>query len=84
VIHHPRSFKTPDIHDFFESKARVPDVSPDNPLGEIPASFSYGLARGEARGAREKEEAKRTSSTRETPVHIAAREDRRSAAQMWD
>jgi starch synthase (maltosyl-transferring) len=47
--HNPQSFNTPDIHDFFESKAHVMDVSPEGPLREIPGPFSCDLAPGEGR-----------------------------------
>jgi starch synthase (maltosyl-transferring) len=48
-IHNPQSFNTPNLYDFFESKALLVDVSPENPLREIPDSFSYDLAPGEGR-----------------------------------
>lgn len=48
-VNNPQSFKTPNIYDFFESKALLVDVSPENPLREIPESFSYDLAPGEGR-----------------------------------
>jgi starch synthase (maltosyl-transferring) len=48
-IHHMQSFETSNIHDFFESKAPIMDVSPENPMKEIPESFSYGLGPGEGR-----------------------------------
>ena len=44
-----QSFSTPSIHDFFESKAVVMDVSPENPLAYIPRAFSYDFAPGEGR-----------------------------------
>jgi starch synthase (maltosyl-transferring) len=56
-VRNPQSFKTPDLYDFFESKERVVDVSPENPLPVIPASFSYDLAPGEGRVLVTKEEA---------------------------
>ena len=48
-IHHPQSFRTPNIYDFFESKERLLDASPESPLREIPESFSYELGPGEGR-----------------------------------
>jgi starch synthase (maltosyl-transferring) len=48
-IYNPQSFKTPNIYDFFESKTPLVDVSPENPTGDIPASFSCNLAPGEGR-----------------------------------
>lgn len=48
-IRRSRSFHAPDIYDFFESRRPLRDVSPENPLKEVPASFSYDLGPGEAR-----------------------------------
>jgi starch synthase (maltosyl-transferring) len=48
-IHNPQSFESPNIYDFFESKSPVIDVSPENPLREIPESFYYDLAPGEGK-----------------------------------
>ncbi len=48
-IHDPQSFRTPNIYDFFESRENLVDASPENPLKDIPASFSYDLAPGEGR-----------------------------------
>jgi starch synthase (maltosyl-transferring) len=48
-IRNSQSFKTPDIYEFFESKALVEDVSPEKPLTQIPASFSYDFSPGEGR-----------------------------------
>jgi starch synthase (maltosyl-transferring) len=48
-IHNRQYFSSSNIHDFFESKARVVDVSPENPLGEIPGSFSYDFGPGEGK-----------------------------------
>jgi starch synthase (maltosyl-transferring) len=56
-LHNPQSFKTPDIYEFFESKSFVVDVSPENPLREIPGPFSYDLAPGEGRVLVTREEA---------------------------
>jgi starch synthase (maltosyl-transferring) len=56
-IRNPQCFKTPDIYDFFESKALVVDVSPENPLREIPEQLSFDLAPGEGKVLVTKEEA---------------------------
>jgi starch synthase (maltosyl-transferring) len=51
-----QSFKAGDIYDFFESKAPIMDVSPENPLKEVPVNFSFELAPGEGRVLMPKEE----------------------------
>jgi starch synthase (maltosyl-transferring) len=56
-INHPQSFRTPNIYDFFESKASLMDVSPENPLREIPEPFLYDLGPGEGRVLVTREEA---------------------------
>jgi starch synthase (maltosyl-transferring) len=48
-INNQQSFNTPNIYDFFESKAPLVDVSPEKPLRDVPVSFSYDLAPGEGR-----------------------------------
>jgi starch synthase (maltosyl-transferring) len=48
-IHNPQFFKTSNIYDFFESKTPLVDASPENPLRDIPGSFSCNLAPGEGR-----------------------------------
>ena len=53
----PQSFQTPNIHYLFESKAPVLDVSPENPLKEIPYPFSSDLGPGEGRILMTREEA---------------------------
>lgn len=48
-VHRAQIFETQDIHDFFESKAPITDVSPENRFGEVPAKLSVDLAPGEGR-----------------------------------
>jgi len=45
----PQSFGTPDIHEFFESKAPLVDVSPENPFKEVWNPFSCDLAPGQGK-----------------------------------
>jgi starch synthase (maltosyl-transferring) len=56
-INNTQSFNTPNIYDFFESKAHVVDVSPEKPLRDVPVSFSCDLAPGEGRVLVAREEA---------------------------
>jgi starch synthase (maltosyl-transferring) len=44
-----QSFRTPNIYEFFESRENLVDASPENPLRDVPAAFSYDLAPGEGR-----------------------------------
>lgn len=55
-IHRRQSFKARDIYEFFESKAPITDVSPENPIEEVPVNFSFDLAPGEGRVLIPKEE----------------------------
>jgi len=48
-IHHRQPFETGNIQNFFGFEGRLRDVSPENPLSEIPRSFTYDLAPGEGR-----------------------------------
>jgi starch synthase (maltosyl-transferring) len=56
-INNQQYFNSANIHDFFESKAPVMDVSPENSLGEIPGSFSYNFGPGEGKVLVTREEA---------------------------
>lgn len=48
-IHNWQLFKTDNIYDFIESKFPLMDVSPENPMEEIPAYFAYNLPPGQGR-----------------------------------
>lgn len=48
-IHSYQFFRAGDIYEFFESKAPILDVSPENPIEEVPVKFSFDLAPGEGR-----------------------------------
>lgn len=64
-IHNYQDLRLADIDDFFESRADIVDVSPQNPLEEIPKAFSFDLAPGEGRVLLVKGQT--VSSSRERP-----------------
>jgi len=48
-IYGAQTFEAQDIHGFFESRAPITDVSPENRVEEVPSRFSVELGPGEGR-----------------------------------